>query len=157
MLNCHVKQAAKQDILTDHSKMSSYQIFHEGGCSSCCHSTICNIFRCCYFKAVENFFKHTNFHKISPKETREKWGHAVFLVCMFVTSYNFEMNVHACASIAFWRHLARLRGRRIVFKNFKPLSIREHCDTFLEMKFRIRNSYPMDRMYTILHLSNDGC
>ena len=55
MLNCHVKQAAKQEILTEKSKMPSYQIFHEGGCSVCCLPTICNIFRCCYFKAVEIF------------------------------------------------------------------------------------------------------
>ena len=64
--------------------------------------------------------KHTNFHKISPKETREKWAR-VFFVCMFVTSYNFETTTHACASMAFWRHLARLRGRSIVLI-FKLLS-----------------------------------
>ena len=64
--------------------------------------------------------KYTNFHKISPKETREKWER-VFFVCMFVTLYNFETTTHACASLAFWRHLARLRGRSIVFI-FKLLS-----------------------------------
>ena len=37
--------------------MSSYQIFHEGDCSVCCRTTICNIFHCCYFKAVEIFLK----------------------------------------------------------------------------------------------------
>ena len=64
--------------------------------------------------------KHTNFHKISPKETREKWAR-VFSVCMFVTSYNFETTTHACVSMALWRHLARLRGRSIVLI-FKLLS-----------------------------------
>ena len=64
--------------------------------------------------------KHTNFHKISPKEKREKWARVLF-VCMFVTSYNFETTTHACASMAFWRHLARLRGRSIVLI-FKLLS-----------------------------------
>ena len=48
--------------------------------------------------------KHTNFPKISPKETREKKAR-VFFVCMFVTSYNFETTAHACASMAFWRIL----------------------------------------------------
>ena len=59
--------------------------------------------------------KHTNFHKTSPKETREKWE-LVFFVCMFVTSYNFETATHA--SMAFWRHW---RGRSIVL-SFKLLS-----------------------------------
>ena len=45
----------KKEILTEKSKMSSYQIFHEGDCSVCCRATICNIFRCCYFKAVVIF------------------------------------------------------------------------------------------------------
>ena len=28
---------------------------------------------------------------------------------------------------------------------------------FWRCKFRMRNSYPMDRMSSILHMSNDGC
>ena len=64
--------------------------------------------------------KQTNFHKISLKETREKWAR-VFFVCMFVTSYNFEMTMHACTSMAFWHHLVHLRGRRIMLI-FKLLS-----------------------------------
>ena len=59
-LNCHVKQAAKQEILTDVSKMSGYQIFHEEGCSVCCRATTCNLFHCFYFKAVNIFLNTKN-------------------------------------------------------------------------------------------------
>ena len=35
--------------------MSGYQIFHEGGCSACCRTRICNLFHCFYCKAVKIF------------------------------------------------------------------------------------------------------
>ena len=94
--------------------------------------------------------KHTNFQKVSPNETREKWAR-VFFVCMFATSYNFETTTHACVSMALWRH-ARLRRRRIVLLSYVLSSsyFREHCDRFWRWKFRIRKSYPMDRMSSIL-------
>ena len=46
--------------------------------------------------------KSTDFHKISPKETREKWA-CVFFVCMFVTYYNFETRSGARVPEANWR------------------------------------------------------
>ena len=46
---------------------------------------------------------YANFHKISPKETWEKWAR-VFFVCIFVTSYNFETTTRACVSEARLRH-----------------------------------------------------
>ena len=52
-LNCHVKQAANQEILTDVSKMSGYQIFHEEGCSVCCRPTTCNLFHCFILKQLK--------------------------------------------------------------------------------------------------------
>ena len=95
--------------------------------------------------------KHKNFQKISPKETREKWGR-VFFVCMFVTSYNFETTTHACVSMALWRHwrvwegdescLSRMSYLQTIFVNI--------ATRFWRWKFRIRNSYPMDRMSSIL-------
>lgn len=42
---------------------------------------------------------YANLHKISPKETREKWTR-VFFVCMFVTSNNLETTTRACVSEA---------------------------------------------------------
>ena len=38
-----------------------------------------------YFEVGIYILKYTNFHKISPKETQEKWAR-VFFVCMLVTS-----------------------------------------------------------------------
>ena len=46
---------------------------------------------------------YTNFHKIAPKETWEKWARVSF-VCIFVTSYNFETTTPACVSEARLRH-----------------------------------------------------
>ena len=46
--------------------MSGYQIFHEGGCTVCCRTTICNIFHCCYCKAVKIF---SNTEKIRYRNT----------------------------------------------------------------------------------------
>ena len=94
--------------------------------------------------------KHTNFKKISPKATREKWAR-VFFVCMFVTSYNFETTTHACVYMALWRH-ARLRRRRIVLIWYVLSSsyFVNITTGFWRWKFRIRNSYPMDRMSSIL-------
>ena len=95
--------------------------------------------------------KYTNFQKISPKETREKWAR-VFFFCMFVTSYNFETTTHACVSMALWRHwrvwegdescLSRMSYLQAIFVNI--------ATRFWGWKFRIRNSYPMDRMSSIL-------
>ena len=55
MLHCYVRQAAQQELLTDVSKTSGYQMFHAGGCSVCCRTTICNLFNCFDFKAVKIF------------------------------------------------------------------------------------------------------
>ena len=87
--------------------------------------------------------KHTNFQKISPKETREKWA-CVFFVCLFVTSYNFETTTHACVSKALWRHWrgwgeTRMSCLQAIFVNIATRFWRW-----------IRNSYPMDRMSSIL-------
>ena len=51
--------------------------------------------------------KYTNFHMISPKETREKWAR-VFFVSMFVTRYNFETATRACVSEAHWLVCSKL-------------------------------------------------
>ena len=87
--------------------------------------------------------KHTNFQKISPKETREKWAR-VFFFCMFVTPYNFETTTHACVSKALWRHWC-VWGESSLQAIFVNIATR-----FWRWKFRIRNSYPMDRMPSIL-------
>ena len=42
---------------------------------------------------------YTDFHKISLKETQEKLAR-VFIVCIFVTSYNFETTTRVCVSEA---------------------------------------------------------
>ena len=90
--------------------------------------------------------KHTNFQKISPKETREKWAR-VFFFCMFVTSYNFKTTTHACVSKALKHHWrvwgeSRMSCLQAIFVNI--------ATCFWRWKFRIRNSYPMDRMPSIL-------
>ena len=95
--------------------------------------------------------KYTNFQKISPKETREKWAR-VFFVCMFVTSCNFETTTHACVSMALWRHWRVWEGEEscnLVCSIFKLFSwTLPHV--FWRWKFRIRNSCPMDKMSSIL-------
>ena len=92
--------------------------------------------------------KHTNFQKISPKKTREKWAR-VFFVCMFVTSYNFETTTHACVLMALWRHWRVWEGEEWCKSLMFYLQT-----TFLNIATRfwrwIRNSYPMDRMSSIL-------
>ena len=53
-----------------------------------------------------------------------------------------------------WRHSRVLSGRRIGWISYvRPIlkltaanTCGQYCDTFLEMEFRIRNSYPMDRI-----------
>ena len=47
--------------------------------------------------------------------------------------------------------LTRLRGRRIALISY-VLSYCEHSTCFWRWKFRIRRSYPMDRMSSILHM-----
>ena len=63
--------------------------------------------------------KYTNFHKILPKEPREKSAR-VFFVCMFVTSHNFETTTRACVSEAHWRQW-RVRNSNNKVKSFELL------------------------------------
>ena len=64
--------------------MSGYQIFHEGGCSVCCRTTICNLFHCFYCKAVKIFL---NKQKIRYRNTFQfDW----------LAMWNEVENVHGC-------------------------------------------------------------
>ena len=82
--------------------------------------------------------KHTNFQNISLKETREKWAR-VFFFCID----------HARMRIkGLWRHKRVWEGEsRMPYLQVIFVKI---VTRFWRWKFRIRNSYPMDRMSSIL-------
>ena len=88
-------------------------------------------------------------YKLSKNFTEgntRKWAR-VFFVCMFVTSYNFETTTHACVSMALWRHWHVWEGEELCYLQAIFVNI---ATRFWRWKFRTRNSYPMDRMSSIL-------
>ena len=54
MTNCHLKQLEEQEILTDTSDSSGYQMFHVEGCLVCYWTTICNSFNLLNLKTFLN-------------------------------------------------------------------------------------------------------
>ena len=77
------------------------------------------------------------------------------------------LRLHVCDVIQFRDDHARMRinGLLASFGAFEREKNRVNLQAtfvniatrFWRWKFRIRNSYPMDRMSSILHMSNDGC
>ena len=77
------------------------------------------------------------------------------------------IRLHVCDIIQFRDDRTRMRinGLLVSFGAFERERYRVNLQatfvniaTFLwRWKFRMRNSYPMDRMSSILHMSNDGC